>query len=71
MVSAVVAQAAVSTVTPGGGVALGTWTILGDGSDLVRAVVTRERDRYVVRDDRGVVLGRYVSAQEALASVTA
>ena len=69
--SAIIAQGAVATVTPGGGVSLGTWTILGDGSDVVRAVVTRERDRYVVRDDRGVVLGLYPSATEALASVTA
>ncbi len=50
---------------------LGTWTILADGSESVRATVTREREMYTVRDARGRILGRYPTAQQALASVTA
>ncbi len=50
---------------------LGTWTILADNSESVRATVTRERDSYTVRDARGRILGRYPTAQQALASLAA
>lgn len=50
---------------------LGTWTILSEGSESVRATITRERDSYTVRDARGRILGRYPSVQQAVASVTA
>ncbi len=52
-------------------VRLGTWTILSDSSESVRATVTRERDSYTVRDARGRILGRYPTAQQALASLAA
>jgi hypothetical protein len=51
-------------------VRLGTWTILAETSEAVQATVTRERDVYTVRDARGRVLGRYPTAQQALASVS-
>ena len=50
-------------------VGLGCWTILDEGSDETRATVTRERDSYTVRDQRGRILGRYPTPQQALASV--
>lgn len=50
---------------------LGTWTILAEGSDTVRATVTHERDGYAVRDARGRILGRFPTARLALASVAA
>ena len=50
---------------------LGTWTILAESSETVQATVTRERDSYTVRDARGRVLGRYPTAQQALASIAA
>lgn len=59
-----------TVITPSS-VALGCWTILDEASDEVRATVTRERDLYTVRDTRGRVLGRYPTAQQALASVAA
>ena len=52
-------------------VGLGCWTILDDSSDDVRAIVTRERDTYTVRDRSGRILGRFPTAQLALASVVA
>ena len=52
-------------------VALGCWTILDEESDNIRATITRERNRYTVRDDTGRVLGRYATPQQALASVAA
>jgi hypothetical protein len=48
---------------------LGTWTILAEGSESVRATVTQERNAYAVRDARGRVIGRYPTVQQALASV--
>lgn len=72
VVGAVVASDAARRAAPAvasGGGAFGSWTILGENSDLVRAVVTREHGKYVVRDERGAVLGRYAGAEEALASV--
>lgn len=60
-------------MTPAAGprVLLGVWTILGESSETVQATVTREREAYTVRDARGRVLGRYPTAQQALASVVA
>ena len=52
-------------------VLLGVWTILDDSSETVQATVTRERESYTVRDARGRVVGRYPTAQQALASVAA
>lgn len=52
-------------------VRLGIWTILDESSETVQATVTRERDSYTVRDARGSVLGRYPTAQQALASIAA
>lgn len=49
--------------------ALGTWTVLSASSDHVRAVVSRDRDGYAVRDARGRVLGRYSTARQALDSL--
>lgn len=58
--------------TPGATtVGLGCWTILDESCDEVRATVTRELENYTVRDTRGRVLGRYPTAQQALASVAA
>lgn len=62
---------AVSTTASPTTVGLGCWTVLDEASDEVRATVTRERDRYTVRDSRGRVIGRYPTAQQALASVAA
>ena len=50
-------------------VRLGVWTILAESSETVQATVTREREAYTVRDARGRVLGRYPTAQQALASL--
>lgn len=50
-------------------VGLGCWTILDEGSDEVRATVTREREGFTVRNECGKVLGRYPTALLALASV--
>ena len=50
-------------------VRLGTWTVLAESSETVQAVITREREIYTVRDARGRVLGRYPTAQLALASI--
>ena len=50
-------------------VELGCWTILDDGDDRVRATVTRERDRFTVRDADGRVLGRYLTPRQALSSL--
>ncbi len=47
-------------------VRLGCWTILDQGSDEVRATVTREREAYTVRDECGRVLGKYPTARQAL-----
>ncbi len=52
-------------------VRLGTWTILAESSETVRATITREREVYTVRDAHGRVLGRYPTAQQALASIAA
>ena len=52
-------------------VRLGVWTILAESSETVQATVTREREVYTVRDARGRVLGRYPTAQQALASIAA
>jgi hypothetical protein len=52
-------------------VLLGTWTILAESSETVQTTVTREREVYTVRDARGRVLGRYPTAQQALASIAA
>ena len=52
-------------------VRLGTWTVLAETSETVQAVITREREVYTVRDARGRVLGRYPTAQQALASIAA
>jgi hypothetical protein len=59
-----------TVVTPSAAVGLGCWTILDEASDEVRATVTRERDTFAVRDTGGRVLGRYDTAQQALASCT-
>ena len=50
-------------------VRLGTWTVLAETSETVQAVITREREVYTVRDAHGRVLGRYPTAQQALASI--
>jgi len=50
---------------------LGVWTILDESSETVQATVTRERESYTVRDARGHVIGRYPTAQQALASIAA
>jgi len=50
---------------------LGVWTILDESSETVQATVTRERESYTVRDARGRVIGRYPTAQQALASIAA
>ncbi|CAN5299560.1 hypothetical protein BH11ACT3_BH11ACT3_13870 [soil metagenome] len=47
-------------------VGVGTWTVLDDLTDRVRAVVSREPDGYCVRDDSGHVLGHYPTVQQAL-----
>ena len=52
-------------------VLLGVWTILDESSETVQATVTRERDVYTVRDARGRIVGRYPTAQQALASIAA
>jgi len=52
-------------------VLLGVWTILDESSETVQATVTRERDSYTVRDSRGRIVGRYPTAQQALASIAA
>ena len=49
-------------------VRLGCWTILDQGSDEIRATVTREREVYTVRDECGRVLGKYSTARQALFS---
>lgn len=48
---------------------VGTWTVLSTSSDRVRAVVSRERDGYAVRDAGGRVMGRYPTVDQALASL--
>jgi hypothetical protein len=52
-------------------VLLGVWTILDESSETVQATVTREREVYTVRDARGRIVGRYPTAQQALASIAA
>ena len=52
-------------------VRLGTWTILAESSETVKATVTCEREVYTVRDGQGRVLGRYPTPQQALASIAA
>jgi hypothetical protein len=52
-------------------VLLGVWTILDESSETVQATVTREREIYTVRDSRGRIIGRYPTAQQALASIAA
>jgi len=52
-------------------VLLGVWTILDESSETVQATVTREREVYTVRDARGRIIGRYPTAQQALASIAA
>lgn len=52
-------------------VLLGVWTILDESSETVQATVTRERETYTVRDARGRIIGRYPTAQQALASIAA
>jgi hypothetical protein len=52
-------------------VLLGVWTILDESSETVQATITRERDVYTVRDSRGRIVGRYPTAQQALASIAA
>jgi len=59
------------TTARGSAVLLGVWTILDQSSETVQATVTRERDVYTVRDARGRIIGRYPTAQQALASVAA
>jgi hypothetical protein len=60
--------ASVTAVTTAS-VELGCWTILDEGDDTVRATVTRERDRFTVRDAGGRVLGRYATPRQALSSL--
>jgi hypothetical protein len=50
-------------------VAVGTWTVLSPDSDRVRAIVSRERDGYAVRDAGGRMLGRYSTVRQALDSL--
>ena len=60
-----------TTIVTSAGVRLGTWTVLAESSETVQAIVTREREIYTVRDARGRILGRYPTAQQALASIAA
>jgi hypothetical protein len=48
---------------------LGTWTVLSERSDRIRAVVSRDLGGYAVRDPGGRVLGRYPTVRLALASL--
>lgn len=43
-----------------------SWTVLNDTTDRVRAIVSRESDSYVVRDEAGRELGRHATIREAL-----
>jgi hypothetical protein len=60
-----------NTATPTAPVRLGCWTILAEGDDSVLATVTQERDIFTVRNARGKLLGRFPTAQQALASIAA
>jgi hypothetical protein len=67
--SARAANTAPSAMSPSA-MSLGCWTILDEGTDTVRAVVTGERGGYAVRNARGRLLGRYPTVQQALLSIT-
>ena len=47
-------------------VGISTWTVLDDRTDRVRAIVSAESRGFAVRNDDGIVLGRFTTVREAL-----